>query len=66
MNASRQGGDEESGLPRPSELLPPLDPEQLDVLAELGRRWPRLAPYRARTYEALPVDPDLGEFRRAE
>ncbi|WP_435195366.1 APC family permease [Streptomyces sp. NRRL F-5630] len=66
MNASRQGGDEEPGLPRPSQLLPPLDPEQLDVLAELGRRWPRLAPYRPRTYEALPVDPDLGEFRRAE
>lgn len=55
-----------SGVPSPSEMLPGLDEDQLRVLGEVGRAWERMPGSPAEQRRALPVDPDLGRFPRAE
>ncbi|MGP3637769.1 APC family permease [Streptomyces sp. 24-1644] len=62
---SKDRGDEgepDSGVFRPSDVLPGLDREQLRVLGQVGRQWRRVSPLPGVAHRALPVDPDLGAF----
>ncbi|WP_329212555.1 APC family permease [Streptomyces sp. NBC_01708] len=58
--------EQDSGVPRPSDVLPGLDEEQLRVLREAGRRWPRVSTQLESVAQELPVNPDMGEFPAVE
>lgn len=71
MNRAGSKGDngesaQDSGVPRPSDVLPGLDEEQLRVLREVGLRWHRVSPQLEATARPLPVNPATGEFPAAE
>jgi amino acid transporter len=58
-DAAAQVAAESGHAPSPSDQLTPLDPQQLNVLREIGREWQRACGDSARWHGALPVDPDL-------
>ncbi|MFE4454870.1 APC family permease [Streptomyces sp. NPDC056796] len=58
----RDKGEQNTGLPGPSDALPRLDQEQLRVLSQVGRQWLPAAPGPGTARPALPVDPDMGSF----
>lgn len=48
--------------PGPSDPLPDLTAEQLDTLHRIGRRWSRVTRPPQEWRDALPVDPNVGDY----
>jgi len=59
------GGQDHVGTPRPDALIPALDEGQLAALRKIGRGWDRVSADRQVWWQALPVDPSLGEYPEA-
>ncbi len=58
-------GQDHAGTPRPDALIPALDEGQLAALREIGREWDRVSADPHVWWQALPVDPSLGEYPEA-
>jgi amino acid transporter len=55
-------GEAYSGAPNPNAALAELDPQQLDLLRQVGLEWERVCGDREVWRRALPVDPNLGSY----